>query len=284
MSIKKSSKNPYIGESGDFTFHDSLCVYMDILGFSEMIMDRKRRNLFQIIVNALKESIESLKILQFQIEDKEFSSIKVFTDNIVIGVPITKTQTKALGELIGVVGCVGTFQLKMALKGFFYRGGISKGELHLGDDIVFGEALLDAKNIEENQAISSRIVLNRNIIDDIKSINFPNKKIVIDDYFKETLLKDIDDQFFINYLFFAHKDINKIIIHKNVIEKYLSDHQKTPPVRDKYIWTANYHNYYCETFLEGNDSYHCSIDNSLLKNTFSRLFNDSGDNILSSGH
>ena len=47
-----------------------------------------------------------------------------------------------------------------------------------------------------------------------------------------------------------YSEIEKeLMIHKNKIIEQLELYQKIDRVFEKYIWIANYHNYYCNNFL-----------------------------------
>jgi hypothetical protein len=70
------------------------------------------------------------------------------------------------------------------------------------------------------------------------------------------LLRDSDGQVFLNYLAdTVHDDaeggtdFNAVKRHRQVVEERLALHAQTPPIWGKYAWAANYHNYFCQTFL-----------------------------------
>jgi hypothetical protein len=64
-----------------------------------------------------------------------------------------------------------------------------------------------------------------------------------------------DGQFFLNYLdticpeegHFYEEELKN---HKDAIELKLVEHVANPPIWSKYIWVAEYHNYYCDTCIE----------------------------------
>lgn len=50
----------------------------------------------------------------------------------------------------------------MALQGFFIRGGLSVGTLFVDDNCVYGEALIDAYELESKVAVNPIVILCEN--------------------------------------------------------------------------------------------------------------------------
>jgi hypothetical protein len=159
----------------------------------------------------------------------------------------------------------------MACKGFFIRGGISIGTLAINDNIVFGNALLEAHRLESTEARNPRIVfdvaLKRAITGAIetKPVNANKDFVDASNNTLNALIKcDVDNHFFVNYLWacfepgfklgFPPQDWrsiflneNKIIAHRSQVERKLKEKQSEPEVWAKYFWVANYHNWFCDS-------------------------------------
>ena len=261
----------------------SFCAYLDILGFKKAIEEayanKFEQKLLVEIVEALDQSAAELKDVG---ERFPTMAVKFFTDNVIVGCH----QRLHLGTELGFL-CVllAKFQLEMACKGFFIRGGVSIGTLEINDNIVFGNALLEAHRLESNQALNPRIVfdeaLKKAVVDELeaKPANV-NKEFA--DASRNTLnalIKcDVDNHFFVNYLWACFEpgfkmglppqtwrtlflNENKIIAHRAQVERKLTEKQAEPGVWAKYFWVANYHNWFCDSVKKPNHK----IEESLLR-------------------
>jgi hypothetical protein len=115
------------------------------------------------------------------------TTLKFFTDNLVIGYEYWSVNP-ALDHLCSLVA---NFQLSMACRGLFIRGGISIGTLASDERIVFGDCLVKAHEIENKIARNPRVVLDpcfssKGDADFIQSAS--------------RLMRDVDGFFFVNYL------------------------------------------------------------------------------------
>ncbi|MGL4913225.1 MAG: hypothetical protein ACRC3Y_12435, partial [Romboutsia sp.] len=127
---------------------------------------------------------------------------------------------------------------------------------YINEDIVFGPALLEAHNVESKVACYPRIVL------DDKTTNLLKKHIKYYDVAPQTakVLIGSDGRWFLNYLntifkyytecsnIFEFERVQYALLlrHKNKLEQMLYDYSDNMRVWDKYVWTANYHNYFCD--------------------------------------
>lgn len=235
---------------------NSVVCTIDILGFSQMIVDSCRNGYgddllkeINFIINKNKQCIIKNKYSQ--------GKTKIYTDNMIIGYPIKDDGEEELNEILDNVS---EYQFNLALEGFFVRGGISVGEFYINEDIVFGSALLDAHHVESNLACYPRIVL------DDKTISRLQKYINNYDEApqRNKILIDSDGQWFLNYLNaifkyytecsnqyeFEQIQLELLLKHKVKIEEMLELHKNNIRVWDKYVWLANYHNYFCDINFE----------------------------------
>lgn len=178
---------------------------------------------------------------------KDFSAFRAFTDNIVIGQPIHDDGEIELGS---VFNSLSYFQMLMTMEGFFVRGAIAIGDLYMDDIAVFGAGLIEAYEAETTLAHDPRIVLapsaqlavNRHLEYYGRGSHAPQNR---------DLLRDSDGQYFVNYLdtlipaegYFYE---NELATHKARIEEKLALLKSRPSVWAKYLWAANYHNYWCD--------------------------------------
>lgn len=248
---------------------ESVVCYIDILGYKQMIEEAFRNNsgdsLLVEIDEAIKDALDFIKP-----RSESSGTMKIFTDNIVIGKPIHDDGEIELGHTFDSFS---SYQVALALKGFFVRGAITIGEFYMNEQTVFGPALLEAYNLENQKASEPRIILS----DD-------SKKLVKEhlSYYagrlgpqKKFLLKDSDGQWFINYLYslieygeyIEHKQasLDLLMQHKEQIIKKLEKFLNEPPILRKYIWVANYHNYFSDEYFHGEVELKINIDLFLIK-------------------
>ena len=230
---------------------NSMVCAIDILGFSQMIVDSCRDGYGNKLLKEINYLINKNK--QCIIPNKySQGNIKIYTDNMIVGYPIKGDGEAELNEILDNVS---EYQFNLSLEGLFVRGGVSVGDFYMNEDIVFGPALLDAHNTESKLACYPRIIL------DDKTVKRLKKYI---DYYEvapqyNKIHIDSDGQWFLNYLNtifkyytecnneyeFERVQIELLLRHKNKIQEMLYTYRKNIRVWDKYVWTANYHNYFC---------------------------------------
>lgn len=105
---------------------NSAVCFIDILGFSSMIEQSCKNNSGNQLLNKLCTSIND-NINLINPRTKYSGSIKIFTDNIVIGKPIFEDGESELGSIFLSFSA---YQLSLILDGFFVRGGISIGDYY----------------------------------------------------------------------------------------------------------------------------------------------------------
>ena len=93
------------------------------------------------------------------------------------------------------------------------------------------------------------------------------------------LFKDTDGQYFLNYLDTLFQDDGGIykrglVQHKKQIEAKLVAFSDRPPILSKYLWTANYHNYFCDFFSSVDVSAKVDVSAFALRPT--RIVEDAG--------
>lgn len=240
----------------------SYVCYADILGFSQLsqaaIATGKGNKFLKKIRKALNKGYARLRKQKacFSYNEAHFS-IKVFTDNIIIGVPAEPDGVPGHGEgeLKDLCDAFSEFQLGLALEGFLVRGGIAYGAHYMDEDIVFGDALLEAVK-QDKSGGPPCITLTSSAVQMIHghmgSYGYDGMTPQHHEY-----LHDSDGALFVDYLRNAFclfpdvpLDIDVIVGHKQTIVDGLLRNKSTPGVRSKYEWAARYHNFSCREFAE----------------------------------
>ncbi len=247
-------RNPYIDKEGNPVLHYSVVAFVDILGYSELVKEAESQgksleflmNIYDAINCGLNWLLPGNVSIGFE---KDMYRVKVFTDNVVIGYPIFHHDEPVLGH---VFDNLGHFQLEMANHGFFIRGGLTLGDIFIGEHIIYGKGLIEAYQAEVSQARDPRIVLTDNAVNAIKEhmsyYAVPSHAPQCRDLFI-----DVDGQYFINYLdaiFIAEHEhgpyYEELLKHKKEVEYCLDKYRSRPTLWTKYEWVAKYHNYFCD--------------------------------------
>lgn len=236
----------------------SFVCYADILGYAQLskeALDAGKGSQFLIrLREALSSAYKRVRKHSEGLGDRTFFAVKVFTDNIVVGYPITDHENN-LGEpeLGNILLTFAEFQAGLAMEGFFLRGGIAFGEHFMDDDIVFGDALLEAYGLDKAGS-PPRLAFTSSAVKLIRGqLGFYGEVERSPQY--EELLEDADGTIFLNYLdeaFFAFPEggifFELIEMHQRVVEEGLQAYRGLPGVRAKFEWAARYHNFICRDF------------------------------------
>ncbi len=234
---------------------DSVVCFVDILGFQSLVNQAvtsgSGNDFLKRIHNSLKGAREELVPYS-----NDLASVKVFTDNIVVGWPIWDDSESELGRAF--MGFA-RYQLELALSGFFVRGGISIGEHYMDEETVFGPALIESYNLESKVAVYPRVILSelakRRVQEHMRYYGIPANSPQ-----HLHILKDSDGQWFVNYLYVLLQSgenhlRSRLVQHKQIVEEKLEEYKDDSKLLDKYGWVANYHNYFCENYVENSEGY-----------------------------
>ena len=233
----------------------SLVFYADILGFSSMVLaeiEEERGNaLLKRIADSLAEARKGIEKNNLHLGGEEDFQVKFFTDNLVISFPVKNFNFDAAEpELETIIRIISEYQIRLAMDGFFIRGGLSFGLNYMDRDIVFGDAIVKAHNMDK-KGNPPRIVLSSELGEIVKTqFGFYNNSYSAPQY--QELLIDVDGKIFINYLNEAFRVFPEGGIffevlqkHKSNIEKNLGRFSDCTDIRNKYEWIARYHNFIC---------------------------------------
>ncbi|MFA7175245.1 MAG: hypothetical protein WC340_17865 [Kiritimatiellia bacterium] len=259
----------------DIFVHPVLIAYMDILGFSNLIEDTSNDNTklnevlnrfkdaFKPTFSVLKKSVNGNSTLEGVLDRQ----VRIFSDNILIyyscydEIKLCDDRLFDL-KLDHLLNIVAEYQLNLAIRGYFSRGGIAFDEGYCDNEIIFGPALLQAVELEKNYDFPG-IVLDAKIVNLIQSQRRNMGDTPFDD-----LLATYNGYNYVNYLYLLkdfndsmnHVENNGILkdnwmdpkvkmaleSHKTEIEKNLCRFSKEDPkILQKYLWVAHYHNEFC---------------------------------------
>lgn len=234
---------------------ESIIVFIDILGFKKIVQDSEKdgnsKERFINFYNAFSTSLEII-IQNYGESSSDDYAIRIFTDCIVIGCPIKEERRwgiRGFDEFEFILTILHHFQLDLINKGYFIRGAITVDEFYMDEVVTYGNGLIEAYNAELKLAKFPRIILTKSA--ESLLININEMLISQDGHssMRQDLRRDSDGQLFLNYLesikigdddFVENLEDHKLEIEKN-IKRYIDE----PNILEKYVWSANYHNYFC---------------------------------------
>jgi len=251
------ANSPYAQESGVPALLPSFVCYADILGFKEQSRAAIESGVGAEFLRHLREVLNEVYKRVRRIADvgeRELFSVKVFTDNVVVGYPTPRWYfdhgESEFGTMLWVFN---ELQVALAMEGFLVRGGIAFGDHYMDEDIVFGSALLEAVALDKGGG-PPRLALAPSAVEQVRHhIGFYGHARNAPHY--SDLLEDPDGVVFLNYLdnaFMAIPDdgifFDVIEKHRDTIQAGLAKYAGRPSVRSKFEWAARYHNFVCLDF------------------------------------
>lgn len=251
--------NPYTHSDPPIMIPSFVC-HADILGYShlskEAIKSGDGLHFLHSLRHALSNAYKRVREHSQDFGDDSYYAVKVFTDNIVVGYPLHRPGfdygEPEFGDILSIFS---EFQAGLSMEGFFLRGGIAFGDHYMDDDIVFGNALLQAVDQDKGGG-PPRISLSPSAIEIVRrQLGFYSETRRAPQH--EDLLQDADGTIFLNYLgeaFSVFPDggifFDLIEGHQTNIIKGLTYYKGNAGVRAKFEWAARYHNFVCQEFAE----------------------------------
>jgi hypothetical protein len=181
-------------------YQNRVCLFLDILGFSEHVKQTTDKEGNEITKKVL-EIGNLLQLLPIKMRSFGDSStdrqITQFSDSIVVSFQLTDKNAfiRLLDDIMKIV-------VNFVLKGYLVRGGITYGKLLHQNNIVFGPAMIAAYELESKIAIYPRIIFDKELVvelirnGDIGLKELFNDEIESSNFWKE----DFDGKYYLNYL------------------------------------------------------------------------------------
>ncbi|MCH5192030.1 MAG: hypothetical protein J1F23_07680 [Oscillospiraceae bacterium] len=240
-------------------------AYFDILGY-KAFFENQENDIIEFLHNVVNMAADVInKTDSNHIMYSEPFKIKTFSDNFII--MLEERDDYDEYECLKSIGYVlARLQLRFLQKySILIRGGITKGQTFINNDIVFEEGLIRAVSLEEN-ANFPRIVLD----------SYCFSKEICDSLCKKCVAEDVDEKYYIDMYSvlgsqvyydseFIDEDIHITVLRDNLIRllrkngKYnrkVTDPNKiyaTEKTISKYLWVLTKYNDYCKVF--GFDKY-----------------------------
>lgn len=229
-------------------FEERFIAFVDILGFKEIVKKAKNDINFQNDISAVLNYIAKIRNDNYHGYLSKYgiyNDVSVFSDSIVISYPCNCSDGAGLFHLLMdlIFMC-----FDLINHGIYVRGGITVGEIIHDQNISWGPAFIAAYELEENQAVYPRIIVDKNAIEIAKAIykrKFPYDK--DGDYLDKLIALDEDGIYYLDYLsqYSEFDDISDYIICLKLIREnivYNIQNSSITKIKDKYDWFAKYFN------------------------------------------
>jgi hypothetical protein len=245
-------------------------AFVDILGYRDRI--QKCNNDYDALNRELQDFklkiLESQSLLTRSIEALR-GTVSFFSDSVYVHVPIASASPKSFDDgrahICLPIEDLGMYQFNLAMENIFIRGGATVNFGYMDKSIIFGPGILNAVDCEKD-AEYPRICLTKWAMEPISC--YIKNKWPGDERINKFILCGEDGKYFINYLqtvvdyieqtcdsipdeakeYPLYRNIPDAIDlikkHKENIEINLKE-SKDPSVKSKFVWVANYHNYFC---------------------------------------
>lgn len=170
----------------EIKYERRIVAFIDILGFKEIVkqseQDTTKIKLLYSVLDFLKgwetsdkwdlkfveieEDAQKKGVDNFDIRGK--TNTTSFSDSIVVSVKVDNNVNEMTSTLVVNLAYIGALLIE---KGILFRGGLTIGNIiHNDNGTVFGQALIDAYQLETKSAKYPRIVLSDKLI---KELNYP---------------------------------------------------------------------------------------------------------------
>jgi hypothetical protein len=247
--------NPYLKSDASAQQLDSFVLYLDVLGSREWVRGLTDENLEEV-----RQLLAGRRwFLHDDQHDYERQRLVSFTDNLVLGVPLDRSFDD--GGLAFVISSCVYYQLNLAARGSFLRGGLTVGKHFMDEHLVVGQALVDAVDLE-HLAVFPRVLVSEEVLGIARRESLHSH----DDPWSYYLLQDEDDLVFVNYLpgvaddGIPGWDVDGLMAHRASIVGPLLTESLDERVRDKYVWAAQYHNFVCRRAVEQPRTFQATSD------------------------
>lgn len=212
-------------------YQEKLVTFIDLLGFKELNADIEQKAIIHNVLKTNEALVQIIETINIEQKQNENCSIKIFSDSIFFSYP-KEMFTALLKDIL-------TIYYQVAKQGYFFRGGITFGKVFDTGLSLYGPAVIKAYELESKKAFYPRIVLEKDLL---KKLDLTESQ-KTDISSNRLILKDFDNQLFLNYLY--KTDLNIVAELATVQEQIISLTMRNKndfKLLPKYLWLINHFN------------------------------------------
>jgi hypothetical protein len=240
-------------------YEERYCAFVDILGFRQLLDQLNRGTTDFDAIRTLLLRVHNPKKLSNTQNDADFR-VQSISDAVAISTSLTDEG------LFQIYNALEILAQDLLFEGFFVRGAIVKGKLYHDDQMVFGDALLRAYQLETETVRFPRIMVQRSVASDILKFS---SEVDVQDAFRGRTLQASDGPSYLHILYSVSRGVKAIstaqinsdvrakagleyyLTMKEKLQRRLYEAQDNPPHYEKVQWFADYWNRYVPA-LENN--------------------------------
>ncbi len=227
-------------------YEDRIILFLDFLGFKNYIEHNKEID----IIKLYKTISEIFAINEEYWEVFKSKSISQFSDCLVV----SYNKKKDPDSILLLIESIQRIHIELLKSKILIRGAIKidrlfhkKFYLENGNkskhNIIFGDAIVKAYEVESITSIYPRTVVGNEVIEFINNTRFKKfKKMYNKDKVLEALIKDLDGYYYVDYIkspetILDSKQINPFeygVMLENIITEGLEN--KKESIKQKYMW------------------------------------------------
>jgi hypothetical protein len=186
-------------------YRPSIVTFIDVLGFRSIVGRKSANEIYQIVKRVQRHagSTDEDVVREFGLVDEaNWTRCVFFSDSIVRVRPFDGEYRDGslFHEIIDLVHA----QAELAHQGIFIRGGLTVGEIHQSNDVIFGPAMVRAYDLESSFANYPRIVIDPDVFKALRSdqrLHAEHHDVAQEmKYIKGLVRKGDDGLYFIDYL------------------------------------------------------------------------------------
>lgn len=214
-------------------YENYVVAFVDVLGTEANVKTPEDAEIMFNNLSKIAVLIDQERAKYFvEIDDYDTEMIiRTFSDNYFLAIKADDDDYyDALRAITTVLGKV-TNKCIMEY-GILIRGSITKGKMFISDNVIIGQALVDAYVLENTTAIYPRIIYSDNIDASVLLNSKTN--------YCGIVFKDLDGVYCINSMVYWNKDRTKTIALFKFLDKCLERYNNVDKVGIKYKWFANY--------------------------------------------
>ncbi len=185
----------------------------------------------------------ALELLTATEKTNKRMKVRIFSDNILAAAPIGKRDPKTAA--LEVINFCRFFQTYALCKGFPVRGAITCGNFYSNEIFVYGEALVQAYEMESQRAVYPRIIIDKDICSYMTLNELQQAR-------QNGLILDMDGELSLDFCSpCIHPGNDKLSIEnlikiRNTILSPFLLQKTTAKEKQKYCWLANRFNEFCD--------------------------------------
>lgn len=222
-------------------YETRFCAFVDILGFKALVRGGSLTpDEIRSILRSVRTPPEPHLAVVLPHSDLRTHS---FSDNICVS---TRCNADGIKHLLFSLEILAVTLLG---SGTLLRGAIVLGELYQDDEVVFGDALIRAVELEQSVVRYPRVMLERAAADKARELMRPSMQ---DDFTEDFIRQAADGPFFLNVLANMPNYLYDLDLRQDWVLRYnrmaeqlqrqLDASVDRPDIFEKHIWFAKYWN------------------------------------------